>query len=232
LAEAPAPEAARAAAEDRSPCPACQQLSARDGRCTACGLVLSQACPRCQNPSPAEGGGRCARCGCPLTGRDALAAREFEQGLRRLGIVPPSGEATRRFPQLQSEGRVYAAWIAPWLPWQPTSELHLPERSVKGSFFVTDRALVFANGTQNRRIGYGQIRRLLVTGAERSGSVARPRLRIGLDAEELTVSVPVVTDRPTEFVSLVQSFVANRRFSLAEKAVAKTEASSGLRVEG
>lgn len=213
-AEAPAaePAAAPPAAEAKIECPGCRQQVAQAARCAHCGLLLSQACPRCQQSNSVEGGS-CARCGCRLTGRDALATREFEHGLRRLGIKPPAVAVVHRFPALESEGRVYVGCVEPRLPWGRKSRLEAWDATLEGSFFVAERAFVFASGSGNRRIPYAEIRNLSIAQGERYGRVALPRMRIVLDKEELRLVFPVRTERPAEFASLVASFVTNRKLS-------------------
>lgn len=214
-AEAPAtaPVAADPVAPPAPPtmeCPACRHKAPLGPRCTACGLVLTQACPRCQQPSLAEAGA-CDRCGCRLSGREALAARELEQGLRRLGIEPPAAEVARRFPVLQKEGRVFMGSVASRFPWGRKSQLQTLDQTASGSFFMTERSLVFANGSATRRIPYGAIRKMSVSLDDRRGGFAQPRLRILLDQEEVRLAFPVETDRPSELAALVSHFVANKR---------------------
>ncbi|HEX6736646.1 MAG TPA: hypothetical protein VF310_00105, partial [Vicinamibacteria bacterium] len=211
-AAAAAPAPAPAPAPDKVRCPGCQELVLAGTRCASCGLAFTQACPRCQQPNPLEGG-PCSRCGCPLTSREAFAAREFERGLRRLGIPPLSADIARRFPALQSEGRVYVGWVASRLPWGRRSRLQTWDKVLEGSLFVTDRGLVFTSGAVSRHIGYPDIRRLSISPGERAGSYSEPRLRITLDQEEVRLAFPVATEKPSEFASLVSSFVANKRRS-------------------
>jgi type II secretory pathway predicted ATPase ExeA len=198
-------------AEDKLQCPGCLEHQSPQPHCSACGLLLTQVCPKCQQLNAVEVGG-CARCGGRLTGREALVTREFEQGLRRLGIDAPPAVRLRQFPSLQQEGRVYVGCVAPRLPWGPRAEMVASGRALKGSFFVTEKSLVFASSAAGRRIGYGEIRKLQISAADRHGRLAVPRMRIQLDAEELTLSFPVETERPTELASLVTSFVTNKRY--------------------
>lgn len=207
--------APQAVAEPRVQCPGCLEMVSQAAHCPACSLVLSQTCPHCQRPSPAEAGS-CAGCGCRLAGRDAVATREFEHGLRRLGIPSPTIKVTRRFPALQDEGRVYIGWEAPRLPWGTRSKLQTWERTLEGSAFLTERSVVFTNGSASRRIPYGDIRKLSITLGERRGRLALPRMRIVLGEEELGLVFPVETEKPAEFASLVSSFVANKRQSPRE----------------
>ena len=211
---APPPKApadpAPSALPDKLRCPGCGDSVVVAPRCASCGLAFTQACPRCQQPNPLEGG-PCVRCACPLTNREAFAAREFERGLRRLGIPPLASDIARRFPVLEAEGRVYVGWIASRLPWGRRSRLQTWDKVVEGSLFVTDRGLVFTNGVMSRRIPYREIRKLSINPGERAGAYSEPRLRITLDQEEVRLAFPVPTGKPSEFASLVSSFVANKR---------------------
>jgi type II secretory pathway predicted ATPase ExeA len=206
----PSPPTPTVAAPDKVRCPGCLESVVASPRCASCGLAFTQACPRCQQPNPLEGG-PCSRCGCPLTSREAFAAREFERGLRRLGIPPIAADIARRFPALESEGRVYVGWVASRLPWGRRSRLQTWDKVLEGSLFVTDRGLVFTNGAVSRHIGYRDIRKLSINPGERAGSYSEPRLRITLDQEEVRLAFPVATEKPSEFASLVSSFVANKR---------------------
>lgn len=195
-------------------CPGCLQLGPPAARCASCGFVLLQACPRCQQRNPAESMG-CVNCGYRLPGRERLASRQFEEGLRRLGIeaIPP--QVSQRFPALQEEGRVYMGWVAPRFFWGHKSELQTRGQTIEGSFFVTERSLVFANDSHSRRISYREIRGLSVDLGEKRGRLSRPRLRIVLDEEEVRLAFPVRTDKPVQLVSLISDFVTNKRISTA-----------------
>lgn len=212
------PEPAAAEAPPRAPqrptCPACEALLSEGPRCGACGLVLAQSCPRCQQLNPMERE-TCGGCGWRLSSREVLATREFEQGLRRLGLEPPPAELHQRFPVLKGEGRVLLCSLAPRLrlPWFTRSQLESLDKVLEGSFFATERAFVFANGASSRTIPYGEIRRLLVGASEKNGRGRLARLRIVLAQEELRLAFPVPTDKTGELGSLVSAFVANKRFA-------------------
>lgn len=196
---------------DASPCPCCGSTSASGPRCS-CGFVMTQSCVRCQHRNPADAAG-CQRCGCRLSGREAIASREFEEGLRKLGLPSIGPDAWRRFPVLQGEGRVYYAAIEPrFLPWGPRASIHTRQGSSTASVFLTERSVVLVNGRQSRRIQYDEIRGLAATPGERQGATAMPRLRLTLEGEEIRLELPVPTDRPAQFVTLVAEFFANKRF--------------------
>jgi len=194
-------------------CPACLQIGGPSARCSFCGFLLAQACPRCQHRNPADGSG-CFYCGYPLPGRDAIAARELEHGLRGIGIGSTPENLQLRYPLLRDEGRVYLACLAPRLPFfgeRPI--LKCGGNSMEGSFFLTDHSLVFVNGTVRRRIAYPDIRNLTVTMGERHGNACRPRLSVALENENLEIVVPVKTEKPIQLASLISDFVTNKRHS-------------------
>ncbi len=211
LEKAAAPAAA-VPEEPKTQCPSCARVSATGGRCQGCGFVLAQPCTRCQYRNAPDAPG-CVRCGQRLAGREMLATRDFEEGLRKLGIAPPAPEVARRFPMLQSEGRVYMGCLAPRLLfWRPRPQLSSKDLTVDGSLFVTERSFVFANGRSSRRIPYTEIRGLLVTPEERRSGWAFSQIRIVLDDEEVRVAFPVPTDRPRQLETLLSAFVTNKRF--------------------
>lgn len=79
---------------------------------------------------------------------------------------------------------------------------------------MTEKALIFSNGSQCKRISYPDIRNLSVSLGERHGKVAHPRLSVVLDGEELEVVVPVRTEKPIQLASLISDFVTNKRYSV------------------
>ena len=197
--------------EERTACPSCLGNVGTGARCAACGFVVAQHCPRCQHRNPAEKGA-CQRCGQGLAGRERLAARQLEEGLRRLGIDPPSHKVLGRFPTLNSEGRVYLGSVASRFFWARKPQLHSADSTLEGSFFVTERALVFANGTSTRRIPYPEIRNLSITTADDGSRRPTPRMKIVLGSEELRLAFPVETDKPVQLATLISDFVTNKRF--------------------
>jgi hypothetical protein len=212
---AAAPQQAPAArAEEKLRCPSCQQASPPADRCGSCGFVLTQLCGRCQHRNPADKNA-CAQCGGRLAGRDRLASRQFEEGLRRIGVEAIAPAVSKRFPALQDEGRVYMGWVAPRFFWGKTSRLQTRDKVLEGSAFVTERSLVFANGAEARRIRYQDIRNLSINIGEGQRGVAFPRMRIVLADEELRLAFPVRTDRPLQLVSLLSDFVTNKKLPLA-----------------
>jgi type II secretory pathway predicted ATPase ExeA len=212
--QAALPAAVEAAAppEERVQCPSCLQPGATGPRCTYCGFVLTQSCPRCQHRNPAEKGA-CARCGLNLSGRDRLAARQLEEGLRKLGLMPPPPKVLGRFPELRAEGRVYLGSVASPFFWGRKPQLHTGESTLKGSFFVTERAFVFSNPGASRRIPYPEIRNLSITSGEPNGRQSLSRMKIVLSQEELRLAIPVSTDQPLQLATLLSDFVTNKRVS-------------------
>jgi hypothetical protein len=172
--------------------------------------VLAQTCPRCQHRNPAEKGD-CGGCGLKLSGRDRLAARHLEEGLRRLGLTPPPPKVLGRFPELRAEGRVYLGSVASPFFWTAKPQLHTGESTVKGSFFVTERAFVFSNPATSRRIPYPEIRNLSITSAEPNGRRSLSRMKIVLGEEELRLAIPMSTDQPRQLATLLSDFVTNKR---------------------
>ena len=206
------PAAAPAApVEERVSCPNCLGVAGNGPRCAGCGFVVAQHCPRCQHKNPAEKGS-CQRCGQGLSGRDRLAARQLEEGLRRLGVDPPPAKVLGRFPVLRSEGRVYLGSVASPFFWAAKPQLHAGENIQEGSFFVTERALVFANRSTSRRIPYPEIRNLSITTNDDGSRRATQRMKIVLGSEELRLAYPVHTDKPVQLAALLSDFVTNKRF--------------------
>ncbi|MEW6364303.1 MAG: AAA family ATPase [Acidobacteriota bacterium] len=196
--------------EEKVQCPSCLQLGSAALRCSFCGFLLAQTCPRCQRTNDADAAG-CAICGYPLAGRHTLATRTLEDGLRKLKVQPVSSGMTKRFPMLEGEGRVFVGWAAPRFWWGETAELEAGGRRLAGSFFLAERAIVFVNGSDNRRIAYPEIRNVSITVAGRDGSISRPRLSLVLDSEELALTFPVKTDNPIQLSSLISDFITNKR---------------------
>jgi type II secretory pathway predicted ATPase ExeA len=219
-AKAPAPppaepgRAALPAGEERVQCPACLQPGPPGPRCGACGFLLAQVCPRCQHRNEGDAPG-CERCGTRLAGRQRLASRQLEEGLRKLGLEPPPSSVVQRFPALGDAGRVYLGAVKPRFFWGRRSILQTSSGSLEGSFFLTERAFVFANGPGNRRISYRDVRALTISPGEPEGRISVPRLRIVLDDEEVRLAFPVPTDRPSQLASLIQDFVINKKFAPA-----------------
>jgi type II secretory pathway predicted ATPase ExeA len=210
-ASASAPALPVAVAGERAHCPNCLGVPGNGPRCAGCGFVVAQHCPRCQHKNPAEKGA-CQRCGQGLAGRDRLAARQLEEGLRRLGVGPPPPKVLGRFPVLQSEGRVYLGSVASRFFWAPKPQLHTAHDTLEGSFFVTERALIFANGTSTRRIPYPEIRNLSITTNDDGARRVTQRMKIVLGTEELRLAFPMQTDKPVQLASLLSDFVTNKRF--------------------
>ncbi|MBI2841189.1 MAG: AAA family ATPase [Acidobacteria bacterium] len=198
--------------QEQVQCPSCQHVGSPSARCAFCGFLVFQSCPRCQRRNPAESSG-CFHCGYPLPGRQVIVDREFEEGLRKLGITRVPEKVTRRFPLLRGEGTVYMGSVAPRLWWGERAELELRDSKVAGSFFVTEKSLVFSNGSVNRKMTYPQIRNLSITIGEKQGEMARPRMSVVLEAEEVKIGFPVKTDRPVQLASLMSDFVTNKRFA-------------------
>jgi type II secretory pathway predicted ATPase ExeA len=210
VAESSMPLASDKPVEEKVLCPSCRSASSPSGRCS-CGFVLTQSCVRCQNRNPADATA-CVRCGTRLAGRESIAARDFEEGLRKLGVNGIDPATFRRFPMLQAEGRIYWAWVKPrFWPWGPKAALHTREGSACSSVFFTDRGVVLVGDSKSRRIQYDEIRGLVATPGERQGEMAMPRLRLNLDGEEVRLELPVKTDRPAQFVALLSEFVTNKR---------------------
>lgn len=211
-AAAPPPMAARAGAEEKVQCPACRQSAPPGDECRSCGYVLRQVCGGCQRRSSADLTS-CDHCGARLAGRERLAARHLEEGLRRIGVdaVPPM--VSGRYPALQEQGRVFLGSMPPRFFWGSRPQLSDGEKVVGGSFFVTERALVFAHGGSSRRIPYGDIRNLTINVGEERPGLALPRMRVTLADEELRIVFPVRTDRATRLVSLLSQFVAAKRLA-------------------
>jgi type II secretory pathway predicted ATPase ExeA len=191
-------------------CPACGEAPRGGSNRCVCGLLLYAACGRCQLRNRVDEPG-CRGCAFPLLARAALASHEFEMGLRRLGWGPPSASLARRFPELQGEGRVFVACVAPRLLWGGRSRLDAGDGLIEGSFFITERGLVVIGRGRSRSIPFREIRALTIAPGEANGGASRAGLRIRVDAEELRLSFPVAKQEPLSVATLISHFVANRK---------------------
>lgn len=207
------PESAGAQAERAEECPSClRQVTGDTTRCAHCGYYIFHPCPRCQHRNKVDGSTGCARCGYPLPDRESLATRALEEGLRSLGIKAAPQGLDRRFPELSSEGRLHIGWAAPRLTWWgDRAALEAGGRKIEGSFFITDRSLLFINGNEKRRIAYNQIRNVGVSIGERNGATVRPRLSVALESEELSIGFPVHTDKPVQLAAMLSDYLTNKR---------------------